>query len=108
MAGDFDPYYKWLGIPPKDQPPHYYRLLGLELFEADPEVIALAAEQRVLHVRSFQSGQYALLSQKMQKKIEAAKKYLLDPAKQAEYDISLRLQLHLQPEQPRPSPVLQN
>jgi hypothetical protein len=107
MAGDFDPYYKWLGIPPKDQPPHYYRLLGVELFEADPEVIALAAEQRVLHVRSFQSGQYAIQSQKIQKKIEAAKRYLLDPEKKAEYDISLRLQLHLLPEQQRQSPERQ-
>jgi len=35
MAEDFDPYYKWLGILPKDQPPHNYRLLGIELFEED-------------------------------------------------------------------------
>jgi hypothetical protein len=29
-VSEFDPYRKWLGIPPKDQPPHYYRLLGIE------------------------------------------------------------------------------
>ena len=44
MAEGFDPYHKWLGIPPKDQPPNHYRLLGIELFESDPEVIDMAAE----------------------------------------------------------------
>lgn len=27
MGVPFDPYHKWLGIPPKDQPPNHYRLL---------------------------------------------------------------------------------
>ncbi len=39
----FDPYHKWLGIPAKDQPANHYRLLGLDLFEADAEVIESAA-----------------------------------------------------------------
>ncbi len=30
----FDPYYTSLGIPPEEQPPNYYRLLGLSLFLA--------------------------------------------------------------------------
>jgi hypothetical protein len=30
----FDPYRKWLGIAPADQPPNHYRLLGLDLFES--------------------------------------------------------------------------
>ena len=29
MKQSFDPYHKWLGIPPEDQPPHHYRLLGV-------------------------------------------------------------------------------
>jgi len=37
MAESFDPYHKWLGIAPKDQPPHYYRLLGIDPFEGDRE-----------------------------------------------------------------------
>jgi hypothetical protein len=28
MAG-FDPYHVWLGIPPHEQPPNHYRLLGI-------------------------------------------------------------------------------
>ena len=31
MPDAFDPYFKWLGIPKADQPPHGYRLLGIEL-----------------------------------------------------------------------------
>ena len=38
-----DPYHKWLGISPKDQPPDHYRLLGIDRFESDPEVISSAA-----------------------------------------------------------------
>jgi hypothetical protein len=97
MSDDFDPYYKWLGIPRQEQPPHYYRLLGIAPFEADREVIEMAAEQRILLLKSFQSGEHAIISQKMQKKITAAKACLLNPEKKAEYDISLRLQLRSQP-----------
>ncbi|MFW5835047.1 MAG: hypothetical protein ACOCYE_13220, partial [Pseudomonadota bacterium] len=61
----FDPYRKWLGIPPEDQPPHHYRLLGIGLFEADSDVIANAADRQMAHVRSFQSGKYAELSQRL-------------------------------------------
>jgi hypothetical protein len=102
MAEKFDPYYKWLGIPPKDQPPNFYRLLGIELYEPDLEVIAIAAEQRIRHVQSFQSGDYALISQKLQKKIISVRDYLLDPAKKEEYDTSLKLQLRYQKAQSLP------
>ena len=40
MSDAFDPYFKWLGIPKADQPPHAYRLLGIELFESDADVIS--------------------------------------------------------------------
>ena len=39
MGQGFDPYYDWLGIAPKDQPPNHYRLLGIDLFELKPNVI---------------------------------------------------------------------
>ncbi len=46
MAKPFDPYHKWLGIAPKDQPPHRYRLLGIDPFEEDrsARIASLAAE----------------------------------------------------------------
>jgi len=40
----FDPYHKWLGIPPDEQPPDHYRLLAVRRFEDDPDVIAAAAD----------------------------------------------------------------
>ena len=43
MSEEFDPYYAWLGIPPKAQPPNHYRLLGVELFETNLDVIESAA-----------------------------------------------------------------
>ena len=43
---DFDPYRKWLGIPPHKRPPTYYDLLAIGLNEDDHEVIHTAAEQR--------------------------------------------------------------
>lgn len=68
----FDPYYEWLGIPPKDQPPNAYRLLGLELFESNPKVIETAAEQRMLLLRTRQSGKHSHESQRLLNEIIAA------------------------------------
>ncbi len=63
MPEEFDPYYTWLGIPPPQQPPNHYRLLGVELFEANPDVIESAADQRMAHLRSFQTGKRGHLTQ---------------------------------------------
>jgi hypothetical protein len=89
MADAFDPYHRWLGIPARDQPPNLYRLLGLERFEADPEVIRDAAEQRIAHVRTYQLGAHADLSQKILNELAAAKATLLDPERKAAYDAEL-------------------
>ena len=94
MPDAFDPYFKWLGIPKADQPPHAYRLLGIELFESDDDVICNAADGRMAQVKSFQSGKFAALSQKLLNEIAAAKVCLLNPQKKAEYD--RRLRAHLQ------------
>jgi tetratricopeptide (TPR) repeat protein len=89
----FDPYLKWLGIRPKDQPPHHYRLLGVEIFESDPEVISNAADARMAHVRTYQTGRYSALSQKLLNEIATAKITLLNPEKKAEYDARLTGQM---------------
>ena len=67
MADDlaFDAYYKWLGIPPQEQPPDHYRLLGIELFESDPDVIDNAAERQMAHVRRNQLGRHVELTQRI-------------------------------------------
>ena len=44
MPESFDPYHRWLGIPPREQPPNHYRLLGIDLFEADADVTIVRHE----------------------------------------------------------------
>jgi hypothetical protein len=101
---DFDPYYQWLAIPPKDQPPNHYRLLGVELFESNAEAIGNAADQRMAHVRSFQTGRHADLSQKLLNEIAAAKVCLLSPEKKSAYDRELRRQTATSPPAPPIAP----
>ena len=94
MSEPFDPYRKWLGIPPKDQPPHHYRLLGIATFEEDPDVIENAATRQMRHVRTFQtSKQHGPISQKILTELSAAKVCLLTPERKAEYDQELRARL---------------
>ena len=102
----FDPYRKWLGIPPDEQPPHHYRLLGIGLFESDPDVIANAADRQMTHVRTFQSGKYAAESQRILNELAAARVCLLDPEKRTAYDAALKLKqpagVPLSPAMPSP------
>jgi hypothetical protein len=110
VSSGFDPYYQWLGIPPKDQPPNCYRLLGAELFETNPDVIESLADQRMAHVHSFQNGPHAEVSQKLLGEITAARLCLLNPAKKAEYDAKLRAQMEgargtIPKAEPLPPPV---
>jgi hypothetical protein len=94
MSDAFDPYFKWLGIPKPDQPPHAYRLLGIELFESDADVISNAADGRMAQIKSYQTGKFGAVSQKLLNEIAAAKICLLKLEKKAEYD--RRLRAHLQ------------
>ena len=57
-ANTIDPYHRWLGIPANEQPANHYRLLGLSLFESDPEVIRDGAERQMTHVRKYQLGKH--------------------------------------------------
>lgn len=93
MSEGFDPYHKWLGIPPKHQPPHHYRLLGIDPFEDDPDVISNAADQRMALLRSFQSGKHAEISQRLLNEIAAARVCLLNAERKKEYDARLRATL---------------
>ena len=111
MPEGFDPYYKWLGIPPQDQPPHHYRLLAIPLFEADPDVIECAADQRMGHVRTFQTSRYAAHSQQLLNELAAARVCLLSHEKKLAYDAQLKAQLAPSPPlpptpQPTPATIL--
>ena len=91
MGPSFDPYHKWLGIPPEEQPPSHYRLLGIKDFETDPDVIEAAADQRMGHLRRYQTSRHAELSQQLLNEVAAARICLLNPPKRAAYDEQLKL-----------------
>jgi len=90
---DIDPYYRWLGIPTKEQPPNHYRLLGIQVFEMEPDVIEAAADRQMGHLRTYQAGRHAKLSQRLLNEVAAAKVYLLDSETKRQYDAQLRAQL---------------
>src|SRR5689334_9176511 len=96
MSAPFDPYHKWLGIGPDEQPASLYRLLGLRPFESDPDVIDTAAHQRLVLLKSFQGGKHSALSQKLLNEISRARQRLLDPTERAAYDALLREQFKRQ------------
>jgi len=90
MSDAFDPYYTWLGIPPEEQPANHYRLLGIKELEENLDAVENAADRQMSHVRTFQTGKHADLSQELLNEIAAARVTLLDPQKKAEYDKPLR------------------
>ncbi len=89
----FDPYYHWLGIPPREQPPNHYRLLGIELFEPNEDVISFAADRQMAHLRGFQNSRQSADSQKLLNEVSAARVCLLSPERRAAYDAELRSRL---------------
>ena len=103
MSKSFDPYYKWLGIPPEEQPPHHYRLLGIRAFESDADVIEGAADRQSTHLRGAQSGKHAALSQQLLNEVAQARLVLLNPTRKQVYDQNLRQALGEQPVRPAPA-----
>lgn len=97
MNSSFDHYHKWLAIPPEHQPPNHYQLLGLQAFESDLDVIEAAADQRMAHIRSYQTGKNGDLAQQLLNELSAARIVLLDDRKRGNYDRQLR---HAMPSEP--------
>jgi serine/threonine protein kinase len=90
MPPRFDSLHKWLGIPAAEQPPHAYRLLGIAPFEDDADVIANAADQRMLFIKTLASGPNVSVGEGLLNQIAAARLCLLNPTKKAAYDTALR------------------
>jgi len=90
MDETFDPYLNWLGIPPEEQPPDHYRLLGLPRFESDPRRIEQASDDRMVEIRRYQSGPRMAYTQRLLKEISVARLCLLDIQAKASYDTVLR------------------
>jgi hypothetical protein len=90
MSEHFDPYYTWLGIPPEEQPPDHYRLLGIRRFENNAEAIANAVEQKTTHLRSHLGGPRAPAAEGLLKELSQARECLLNPDRKGAYDRELR------------------
>ena len=82
----FNPYHKWLGIPPEEQPVSYYRLLGIAPFEMDADVIETAAERQTLLLRTLQTGPNSELAERLLNEVSAARVSLLDGKAKARYE----------------------
>ncbi len=94
---EFDPYLKWLGIRESTRPINHYRLLGLELFESDPDVISMAADRQMAHIRTYQNGPHGELSQQILNELSRARRTLLVADKKSQYDQQLQASLPTAP-----------
>lgn len=90
MVDTFDAYHKWLGIAPSQQPATHYRLLGIEVFESDADVIEAAANQRMSYLQDFTSGPHVATAQKILNEIAAARRCLLNAEQKTAYDATLK------------------
>ncbi len=91
MSDEFDPYQKWLGIPREEQPPNFYRLLRLKTLEPNPAVIDATSAKLAAYLEARSKGKNAEHAQRLLGEVAAARACLLDPAKKAEYDGTLRV-----------------
>lgn len=93
MADSFDPYHVWLGISLANQPPNHYRLLGIELFEPNGDVIDAAASRQSMMLRDLTSGEHAKLAGKLLDEVKAARVTLLNVEEKSHYDAKLYREL---------------
>lgn len=66
-------YHKWLGI--TEAQPDHYRLLGIDRFESDPEVISNAADRQMVYLRTLRNPE----AEEILNEVAAARICLLDP-----------------------------
>jgi type IV pilus assembly protein PilM len=96
-AGEFNPYHRWLGIRGAQTPPNHYRLLSLELWEADEEMIRDAFSRQSNHVRQFRTSGQRELCEQVLEELKNARDTLLDSRLKSAYDRWLKLALAQQP-----------
>jgi hypothetical protein len=98
----FDPYHRWLAIPPDQRPPTFYQLLGIAPTETDTEVIKEAALRQAGHVRTYQTGPHAQMCTTLLNEIGQARATLVNPGKRREYDDRLTRQVPVSAPPPIP------
>ena len=86
----FDPYHRWLGIAPRDQPPNYYRLLSVDVFESDLDVIEMAADRQMSHLHAQEASEHADDAARLLSEVSRARLCLLNAKSKAAYDAELQ------------------
>jgi hypothetical protein len=86
---DFDPYYRWLGIPRGQRPPNHYRLLGISPKEEDNDLIKAAVERQTLLVKDQKEPEQEQLATRLLYEIQEAGMVILDPYRRKQYDAFL-------------------
>jgi WD40 repeat protein/formylglycine-generating enzyme required for sulfatase activity len=103
---DFDPYHIWLGISETARPVSKYRLLAIDAFEDNRDVISAAAERQTVYLRTLQAGEHAVLVAQLLNEVSQARVTLLNADQKAAYDEELLKQLTPEPEaEPTPVPI---
>lgn len=92
----FDSYHKWLGIPPEQQPPHYYQLLGISVNEQDTEVIQAAAQRQRASIEDHLHGAHHREASQLIYEIDEAELTLLSPELREDYNKRVKLVLKRQ------------
>src|SRR4051794_4216700 len=92
MSDPFNAYQAWLGIPPEECEgggPDHYRLLGLRVFEKDPQAIDAAARRSIATLSTVATGPRQALAERLMLEVGAAAACLRDPTQKAQYDRAL-------------------
>ena len=90
MTKDFDPYQSWLSIPPDQQPPDHYRLLGINQYEPSLKIIERAVNERVELLQALSNGPHVEHAQRILNEIAKARVCLTDSRKKSAYDRQLQ------------------
>lgn len=89
MSDAFDPYDEWFRIPPHEQPPDLYRLLGLSRFEHRLKTIEDGYHDRMERLHQKQTGPRAAHAERLKQEVTKALGVLRDDATRAAYDRGL-------------------
>lgn len=87
---EFDPYYVWLGITREEQPPNFYRLLDVRIYESDLSVIDIGFHRRMAYLRGIKDGSRLDAAERLKNELTNARLCLMRPEKKALYDEELR------------------
>ena len=93
----FDPYHKWLEIPPDEQPPTPHRLLGIAPDDTDKETIREAALQRNAFIRQFSLGEQGKIAERLLNEIAAARDNILAGKVQTAVDVPSPTETPIEP-----------